>query len=131
MAGVIIELFPKRNFDFRNGNATYVVTRNVRALAYTSGVLEVRVFTNSIASASTIDVVVMPMSPTDDQPNFDFEVTNHEVARFGMTSSTANKYAYQQEMSAPWGALLLCKVEGIKSGGNCEADISARLVMKV
>ena len=129
MSGTVIPLITKRDFNFDNGTATVTVVKAVPVSQYTEGVLLVRVHSSGIASSSTLEVRARTTAPTAEEPSVDF-VNDTSMASVSLDSDAAAGDLERAALTDDFGAFLQIQVEGTQDGGNCNAVISADLVLK-
>lgn len=131
VAGMIVPLFTKREFDFSNGTATVVVVKSVDASRYTEGVLNVRVHSNSSTSGTgTISGHAKSIALTAEDPALDF-IDGATLATASMTSSTAAGTLLRGSLGAGFGGALQITIVGNKGTSvTLRATLSAELVLK-
>ena len=130
MTGTRIPLISKRSFDFNGGSGTVIAVKAAPVLQGRQGVLLVRVHDHDVAGSSTMDVVARLSAPCEEEPDVDFVWTGAETAKVTVNSSTSAPTLQRDDMLADFGAFLQITVVGTKSGGNCQATISAELAIK-
>jgi len=76
MAGVVLNVIPKRVFDFTNfavgSTPSYTVVQRIDVSQYTDGVLEVRFHVNNIPGGNTVSVNIFGDGYTDEDPASQF-----------------------------------------------------------
>jgi len=131
MAGMIIPLFTKREFDFTNGTATIVVVKSVDTSRYTEGVLNLRVHSNSTtAGTGTIAAHAKSIALTGEDPVLDF-IDGTTLATASMTQSMLAGTLVRGALSSGFGGSLQITIVGSKgSSATVKATLSAELVLK-
>lgn len=131
MAGTIIPLFTKREFDFSNGTATIVVVKSVDTSRYTEGVLNLRVHTNSTTSGTgTIAAHAKSIALTAEDPTLDF-IDGTTLATASMTQSMVAGTLVRGTITAGFGGSLQIVLVGNKGTSvTLRATLSAEVVLK-
>lgn len=132
MAGMIVPLFTKREFDFSNGTATVVAVKSVDTSRYTEGVLNLRVHSNSSTAATTgtISAHAKSIALTAEDPTLDF-LDATTIATASMTSNTAAGTLLRGALATGFGGSLQITIVGLKgTSTTLRATVSAELVLK-
>lgn len=133
MAGMIIPLWNKKSWNFDNLTAstseTHVAVKAVASERYTEAMLVVRAHTRDIVNASSkIEIVAFTTAPSGEDPSVDFfSSTASGTATIGNGSTSMLATA----ALANFGGFLRIQVIGTRNtSGNCNAELSADIVMK-
>lgn len=129
MSGTRMPIISKRAFNFDNGSATVVAVKAVDVTNWREGTLLVRVHESGVASSSTLKVEAYITAPSQEEPSVDFVGTTAKATCTLDSSSSAGDLEVAA-LSDDFGAYLQINVVGTQSGGNCNATISAELVLK-
>lgn len=132
MAGMIVPLFTKREFDFSNGTATIVVVKSIDTSRYTEGVINLRVHTNSSTSSTTgtITAHAKGVALTAEDPTLDF-IDGTTLGTASMTSNTAAGTLLRGSLTSGFGGSLQIVIVGNKGNSTAlRATVSAELVLK-
>ena len=132
MAGVIIPLFTKRDFDFSNGTATVVVVKSVDTSRYAEGILNLRVHTNTISGTGggTIAAHAKAIALTAEDPVLDF-IDGTTLAAASIATGTLVGSLVRGPLTTGFGGALQITVVGSKgTSAIVRATVSAELVLK-
>lgn len=131
MAGMIIPLFTKREFDFTNGTGTVVVVKSIDTSRYTEGLINLRIHTNSsTAGTGTISAHAKAIALTGEDPALDF-IDGTTLATASMTATTAAGLLLRGALSSGFGGALQITIVGNKgTSATLRAVLSAELVLK-
>lgn len=92
MAGTLITVIPKTDFEFTPVGTTAsetIIARALNAVPYREGVLVARVHSKSSTTSAgqTLSVVIRAVAPSVDDPSVDFELTGSDVASVSFNCS--------------------------------------------
>jgi hypothetical protein len=130
VAGQIIPVISKREYDFGTGDATVIAVKAVAVTGFREGTLLVRVHSSSFGGSSKIDVIAKTTAPSSEEPSLDFvNATAVATATVNSSSGTAGTLV-KAALSDDFGAYLQISVVGDLDTGDCKATISVEIVVK-
>ena len=83
----------------------------------------------SVVSGSTLELGLVPVLPSPEDPGQDFNDFATNVAEVSLSASSAAPALYTADFIADFGPFLALWLEANPSGGNCIATVSADLVL--
>ena len=134
MPGVVMEIAPKRNYDFDDlanaANLTCDVVDHVDVSQWCEGTLMVNVHSNSVVAGAQIDVLVVQDGFTAEDPSATF--TGATLATITIDENDTAPVFVTQAFSTNFGSMLKVQVKGSQDGSPvaCNAELSIRLSLK-
>ena len=135
MPGVVMEISPKRTFNFdglaANQNATINIVDRVDVSQWTEGQLMVNVHSEDIGASATMLVEVYADGYTDEDPSVEFTGAA-AIATVTLNSSTVAPSYSTAAFSAGFGPLVKVRVKGTMPGSvvSLDAALTIRMCMK-
>lgn len=137
MSGTLIEVTPKRTYNFDHLDQTDTLSFNIAERIDVSqwpfGTLMVNVFSSAITHASsTVTIKALADGFTTEDPSQDF-VDSTAVATVTLNSTTNGGDFKLDSFSGNWGSMIAIQVSGFRASGDTDpisVDIQVRLAMK-
>lgn len=137
MSGIVVEVTPKRSFNFddldQNTTQTLTIAERIDVSQWPIGYLMVNVFSAAISSTSTITVSVQPDGFTTEDPSVSFIDPTVANAEIDLGSATVTGDFETEDFSGTWGSVIAVTITATRASGDTNplnADIQVRLSMK-